>query len=133
MHEAAGNYYLRLNQKGFDMRRTVQTDEGRECGKLLGLMTDKAEAELKTKFPNHAERCKSCAFKAGTFPNGCPETLLQAIACVVSGEPFFCHQKLDAQGEPEDICVGWLLAVTAADDKLREVMTPFVNPTPAGA
>ena len=119
--------------KGPEMRRTVPTDEGRECGAMLGLMTDKAEAEVRIKFPNHSGRCKSCAFRSGTFPNGCPETLIQAIACVVSGEPFFCHQQLDAHGEPEDICAGWLIAVTVADDKLRETLSPFVNPIPAGA
>lgn len=111
------------------LRRTMPTEEGKELGLLIGKMTDMAEAESLSKFPNHAERCRSCAFRSGTFPNGCPETLMDAIQCVVDNEPFYCHQNM-IDGKPSDICAGWFIASDAArsnDGLLVEKLRPFVE------
>lgn len=65
-------------------------------------------------FPPHVvekfERCKSCAFRAGTIPNGCASTILTAIECVRTGERFYCHEYKDEQGENSRLCGGWLQA-----------------------
>ncbi len=51
-------------------------------------------------------RCKSCAFRAGTVPNGCLQTQMDALKAVVEDVPFLCHQH-DRQGS---ICHGWFAA-----------------------
>lgn len=55
------------------------------------------------------ERCRSCAFRAGTVPNGCLQTQMDALKAVVEGVPFVCHQA-DRRGE---ICWGWHAARNA--------------------
>ncbi|MFM0487960.1 hypothetical protein [Paraburkholderia graminis] len=101
--------------------------EGRMLGEQLARLTDKAELEARAKFPNHKSRCKSCAFAAGTVPNGCLPTVMDALKCVVDGTPFHCHQEFDDQGVPTDLCAGWSIASMAADDRLRERMQPIVG------
>lgn len=101
-------------------RRNTPTERGRELGRLLGALTDRAEIEVRQRFPNHTPRCKSCAFTAGTFPNGCEETLLDAIKCLADGNPFYCHQHFDDDGSPQDLCAGWVIATTAATAEKRE-------------
>lgn len=101
--------------------------EGRMLGEQLARLTDKAEAESRARFPNHKRRCKSCAFTAGTVPNGCLPTVMDALKCVVDGTPFHCHQEFDDQGVPTDLCAGWAIASMASDDRLRERMQPIVG------
>jgi hypothetical protein len=49
------------------------------------------------------ERCKSCAFRVGTVPNGCPQTQIDVLKAVAEGVRFNCHQA-DRKGE---VCHGW--------------------------
>ncbi len=60
------------------------------------------------------ERCASCAFRFGTVPNGCPQTQLDALKCVLEQETFSCHVARD--GEPAGVhaCMGWFAAMQAA-------------------
>jgi len=60
------------------------------------------------------DRCSSCAFREGTVPNGCPETVLDAIKCVIEGVPFMCHHNM-VDGKATEVCRGWL--VTQRADK----------------
>jgi hypothetical protein len=101
--------------------------EGRVLGMELARLTDKSGQAAREKFPNHKARCKSCAFTAGTVPNGCLPTVMDALKCVVDGTPFHCHQQFDDRGVPTDLCAGWAIASMAADDALRERMSPFVD------
>ncbi len=55
------------------------------------------------------ERCRSCAFTAGTVPNGCIQTQMDALKAVVEKIPFTCHQH-DREGQ---ICHGWFAARVA--------------------
>lgn len=55
------------------------------------------------------ERCKTCAFRAGTIPNGCPQTQMEVLKCVLKQVHFHCHSRRDEAGEPA-ICHGWLAA-----------------------
>jgi hypothetical protein len=96
-------------------------------GEQLARLTDKAEGATLAKFPNHKRRCKSCAFTAGTFPNGCLPTVMDALKCVVDGTPFHCHQEFHDKGVPTDLCAGWLIASMAADESLCERLQPIVG------
>lgn len=58
------------------------------------------------------ERCKSCAFRLGTVPNGCLQTQLDALKAVVEGVPFLCHQA-DRERSP---CHGWFAGRVAMRD-----------------
>lgn len=101
--------------------------EGYMLGEQLARLTDKAESTVRAQFPNHKARCKSCAFTKGTIPNGCLPTVMDALKCVVDGTPFHCHQEFDDNGTPTELCAGWAMAATVADDKLRNLMQPIVG------
>ncbi len=105
--------------------------EGRKIGEHLARMTDKAEAELRQKLQVAdamelmPERCRSCAFRGGTFPNGCTETVMDAIKCAMEGVPFYCHQSKPKEGGGyTELCGGYTIARTSMID--REPMeTPW--------
>ncbi len=79
----------------------LPTPEGIALGFELARLTEATLAELSGLIP---ERCQSCAFRAGTIPNGCPPTLAQAVESIRTGEPFYCHE----QPIP---CAGWVIAM----------------------
>lgn len=62
------------------------------------------------------ERCKSCAFRAGTVPNGCLQTQLDALKAVLEQTPFACHAAHHKDGTPK-LCAGWLASQWGAIDK----------------
>lgn len=84
------------------------TPEGRAVGEQLVRMTEPAIAALVAQ-GEPDERCKSCAFRPGTVPNGCMQTQLDAIKCVIEGVQFGCHQA-DREGWP---CYGYYAASVA--------------------
>lgn len=55
------------------------------------------------------ERCRSCAFTAGTVPNGCIQTQMDALKAIVERVPFLCHQA-DRKDRP---CAGYYQAQVA--------------------
>lgn len=105
------------------------TPEGRRLGAELARIADKAEAEDLKSFPDQKQRCESCAFRAGTIPNGCPETLLDAVKCVVERVPFMCHQVRDADGNCTELCMGWLAAQGHVPEG-KQIPTPWPFSTP---
>ena len=90
------------------------TPEGIEAGKYLARMTDTAEKEQLKQFPNQDKRCKSCAYLEGTVPNGCVPTVMDAIKAACERVPFMCHQHFDANGNPTEICMGWVILQSAS-------------------
>lgn len=80
-------------------------------GEIIATLTDRAEPAVRLQFPNHQERCKSCAFKHGTYPNGCLPTVMDAVKAIVENVPFMCHQKFDANGNPTELCAGYAIAM----------------------
>lgn len=74
---------------------------GIEAGVELARLTET------THHPALMDRCNSCAFRAGTIPNGCAETVNAAIECLQTGETFYCHQ-IPNGAEPSKPCAGWL-------------------------
>lgn len=103
------------------------SDEGRAVGKELARLADAAEAETLKRFPNAKVRCKSCAFRAGTFPNGCLATVGDALKCVLEQRPFYCHEK-PANENPTELCAGYAAAMlTRVDTKPIKAPWPFDN------
>ena len=106
-----------------EVTRNRPSREGRDLGEQLARLTDAAETEGRKTFPDHMPRCNSCAFTRGTFPNGCLPTVMDALKCAVEGKPFYCHQNLDENGDPIDLCSGWLFV--QGELKFLEVTLPY--------
>lgn len=88
------------------------TPEGRELGKHLARLCDMADARQRKQFPKMRERCVTCAFRGGTIPNGCPETVMDAIKCVIEGRDFMCHHSpKNGRGGYTEQCMGWFVMV----------------------
>src|SRR4051812_24548724 len=97
------------------------TPEGRKLGAALAQLADKADQELRAKSPEIGERCASCAFREGTVPNGCAETVMDALKCVMEGIPFLCHQVKDGKVA---LCAGWYVSQAMLIDKPK-LPTPW--------
>jgi hypothetical protein len=95
------------------MKPNLPTPEGRALGAELARLCD---AEIK---PGDPERCLTCAFRAGTIPNGCAPTLMDAIKCAIEGAPFYCHEQ---RGK---LCSGWRLMVDGPQKLSVDVPWPF--------
>lgn len=95
------------------------TPEGKALGVTMAKMADKGQSWL-TAEGEADERCKSCAFRLGTVPNGCPQTQLDVYKAVVEKVPFGCHQA-DKKG---DVCHGWF-AVTNLIRRMEKIKGPL--------
>lgn len=82
--------------------------EGRAMGAQLARLADRSCTALAQQ-GEADDRCKSCAFRAGTVPNGCLQTQMDALKAVVENVPFHCHQH-DRKGS---VCHGWYAAQVA--------------------
>ena len=79
--------------------------EGRALGAQLVHLTEPAIRSLAAQ-GSPDERCKSCAFRPDTVPNGCLQTQADAFKAVIENVPFHCHQG-DRLHKP---CHGWIAA-----------------------
>ncbi len=77
------------------------TPEGKALGEQMVRLTELWIAHLAAD-GEADERCKSCAFRAGTVPNGCLQTQMDVLKAVIEKVPFLCHQH-DREGR---ICHG---------------------------
>jgi hypothetical protein len=112
---AAGEAVLSMDGLG-RLRRNLPTPGGRECGANMVRMTEPAIAELAAA-GELDERCSTCAFRLGTLPNGCVETVMDAMKCGMEGKPFYCHDRR----RKGDTCHGWFAMRYALDGKSTEV------------
>jgi hypothetical protein len=87
------------------------TRDGFEMGYYMARWADKEES-AGGKLANGSERCATCAFRQGTYPNGSPVTQMDAMKCVLEGTPFLCHEE----AKP---CAGWALLRRANDEKVK--------------
>lgn len=70
----------------------------RELGYHLVRLTEREIEANPTAYP----RCDDCVFRFGTVPNTTGQTLIDAMECMRTGDPFLCaHQP----GTP--VCAGW--------------------------
>jgi hypothetical protein len=83
-------------------QRNKPSARGRVAGKVLAGLVDAAIDEWR----GHGfipVRCKSCAFREGTFANQCEGTVGAAAECLTEQDnPFLCHAR-------EGICGGFIL------------------------
>jgi len=84
---------------------------GRALGAELARLCDAEESHVRERHPRSARRCNDCAFRLGTDPNGCPETLMDAVKGLIEGVPFYCHKHFDENGRPTRLCAGWAICV----------------------
>lgn len=94
---------------GAPVRVNLPTAEGEELGKHLARFVDVEIAERQKRGQLIPERCFDCAFRAGSFPNGCVPTVMTALKCVIEREEFSCHHGLDGEGNPTKPCAGWVI------------------------
>lgn len=101
--------------------------EGRVLGERMASLADRALVVLAAEGESD-ERCKSCAFTAGTVPNGCLQTQMDVMKAVVENVPFNCHQA-DRKGWP---CHGWyaVRAVINVTEKAKGALLDQVGPCP---
>jgi hypothetical protein len=86
------------------MERNRPTREGRALGVEIARLCDQEEAkQARMLTPAIPERCRTCAFRGGTFPNGCGATLMDALQCIVEGLDFYCHET----GRAGQLCAGF--------------------------
>ncbi len=94
------------------------TPEGRAVGERLSRMTDIEVGKLIAEGEwEKDERCASCAFRYGTVPNGCPQTMLDAMKCVMEHKTFSCHVARDGVPAGVHPCMGWFAAMQFAKKK----------------
>lgn len=97
------------------------SEEGISLGKEAARFADAELAKRKENFPNHIERCATCAFRLGTAANGCASTLMDAMKCIIEGrDEFLCHEREHHQ------CVGYAV-LKLGDDLGPECPWPFSN------
>lgn len=76
--------------------------EGVRAGKQMVRLIEPALTRLVAE-GEADERCKTCAFREGTVPNGCIQTVADAMKAGLEDVPFLCHQG----NPPATICFGW--------------------------
>lgn len=60
---------------------------------------------------DEARTCSGCAFRQGSAANQCAPTVIDALDCLGSAEPFMCHDGLAGDAEPGNLCRGFAQAV----------------------
>jgi hypothetical protein len=88
--------------------------EGRAIGLVMARLADIECAALE-KDGEPDDRCTSCAFRAGTVPNGCFQTQSDVVKAVAENKLFMCHSFKDANGNPRHVCHGWFAVRRVAD------------------
>lgn len=86
-------------KEAYDHRRV--SPEGQALGANMARLYEIARRDLRD-LADPDDRCKSCAFREGTVPNGCAQTQLDISKCVAENIPFYCHQY---RGQ---LCDGWV-------------------------
>lgn len=89
------------------------TPEGKEMGAAMARLADAECKRLEAEDEADA-RCKSCAFRLGTVPNGCIQTQSDALKAVTDDVPFMCHSDVK-HGRFTVICHGWFAVRRIAD------------------
>lgn len=100
--------------------RNRVTPDGRRIGEQLSRMTDIEVGKLIAEGEwLKDERCKSCAFRYGTVPNGCLQTQADALKSVLERKTFGCH----VPGHGTGTCMGWFAAMQLKGGAKRKPIT----------
>ncbi len=87
----------------------LPSPEGAELGAHVARVCDGREAKLLARGERPPTRCVDCAFRAGTVPNQCASTLMDAIKCLAEGHEFRCHHGVPDDEEPTRLCAGYVI------------------------
>lgn len=90
------------------VERNLPSPEGRALGEQIARFADAIEQRWRKELGWVPSRCSSCAFRKGTFPNGCLPTQADVTKCLLEDKAFFCHQ-LPKDGSPMRLCGGFML------------------------
>lgn len=103
-------------------------------GRALGAAFAKLADAMAPLHPEIPERCKTCAFRAGTIPNSMAGTLVEAMHCVVGIDPapFGCHHSLK-DGLPTKLCAGYVLAKLAPFKDVKAALISVSDELDRGA
>ena len=96
------------------------TPEGEALGAELVRLTEPVIARLAAEGEPDV-RCDTCAFRRGTVPNGCAETVLDAAKAVFEGDVFLCHMRLAERAT----CHGWYAGRVAVHGDRTLVGYPY--------
>jgi len=99
------------------------TPLGKELGAQIARMTEKVIAQLANE-GEPDDRCGTCAFRLGTVPNGCPQTLMDAVKAVMEGVTFLCHND----PARETVCHGYYAARVAMKGETVQCPWSFSEP-----
>lgn len=94
--------------------------EAAELGKRLERMAELGAEKLADQGLEIPEPCGTCAFRAGSIPSQCDDTVLDALKCVLESRPFLCHEPREGERLVDRACYGWMraraFAVAAGDE-----------------
>lgn len=77
-----------------------------EAGEAMGEQLARFFVQEKLAKGADDNRCHDCAFRLGSYPNGCAQTVMDALESCLGGEPFYCHHGI-VDGEPKRLCEGY--------------------------
>lgn len=103
--------YSEAPAPGDETVENLPTEEGRMLGRELARLCDLAEPDVRARFPKSGRRCHDCAFRLGTRPNGCAETLMDAVKALAEGSVFYCHDGIPDGETGTEMCAGFAILV----------------------
>lgn len=101
--------------------RNTPEPAGWALGAHLARFADQAEASLRAQGVAVPERCSTCAFRAGTWPNGCVTAVMDATKCMIEHVPFMCHHDKAVQTP----CAGFLALMADGGPEARPGTAPW--------
>ena len=91
------------------------TSIGKKIGRHLARLTDRCEKSLRLSGRIVPHPCGTCAFRRGTIPNGCEETVNDAMKAVAERDrTFMCHERPNGEA-PSKVCGGYAIVTTALE------------------
>lgn len=103
--------------------RNTPSPEGYALGEHLDRFCEQEAEKYKGTGLAVPRRCDTCAFRKGTYANGCVPTVMDALKCTAEGVPFMCHEHRKADEPP--VCAGWMLL--AEGEKEAAAPWPFTG------
>ena len=99
------------------MTRAVPSKHGEALGRELARLADSQVAA----HPEIRERCLTCAFTEGSMTSKMAPTIIEVMHCVVGTDeaPFGCHHGLAQDGQPTELCAGYLLCREASFEEVK--------------
>jgi len=109
------------------MKPNLPTPEGRALGAEVVRLFETVAPKFYAKHPEARARCATCAFRPNTLPNGCPDTVMDALKCVIERSAVFgCHEEVQMP------CAGYVV-LSAAGGSPVSVPWSFTDDNEGGA